>query len=105
MLAPFLGLHCVSLRGATKGRKVYFVIMRSVFDTEREIHERFDLKVNITLLQHSILFSFFFFQIFFFYVWINESREAQLEGKSLKLNVFCLMQYKKILIGCLQEER
>ncbi|MES1914126.1 MAG: hypothetical protein MHM6MM_006249 [Cercozoa sp. M6MM] len=40
LLTRFFGLHRVTLRGRT----LYFIVMHSVFDTDRIIHETYDLK-------------------------------------------------------------
>ena len=43
LLPRFFGLHRVKPKG---GRQVRFVVMGNVFETQKKIHERFDLKVT-----------------------------------------------------------
>ena len=44
MITRFYGMHRVKMRFL--GAQMHFVIMGSVFDTPRQIHRRFDLKVR-----------------------------------------------------------
>lgn len=50
LIPKFFGLHKIfytkkkALRGYLSTKKVYFVIMNNLFDTELEIHKRYDLK-------------------------------------------------------------
>ena len=43
-LVRFFGLHRVSLERILPGHKIYFVIMSSVFDTDKPLHIKYDLK-------------------------------------------------------------
>lgn len=44
LLPKFFGLHRIKPTG---GRQVRFVVMENVFRTQKEIHERYDLKGSI----------------------------------------------------------
>ena len=44
MIARFFGLHEIVFNEDGKSQRIYFVVMANVFNTQREIHVRYDLK-------------------------------------------------------------
>jgi 1-phosphatidylinositol-4-phosphate 5-kinase len=44
LIARFFGLHKISFNEDGKIKRIYFVVMANVFNTQREIHVRYDLK-------------------------------------------------------------
>jgi 1-phosphatidylinositol-4-phosphate 5-kinase len=44
MIARFFGLHKIKFSDEGKTKRIYFVIMANVFNTDKEIHLRYDLK-------------------------------------------------------------
>lgn len=53
LVTKFYGMHRVKMHHLR--RKMHFVIMASVFDTPKEIHQRFDLKVSLVVISGTYL--------------------------------------------------
>jgi|688.fasta_scaffold722283_1 1-phosphatidylinositol-4-phosphate 5-kinase len=47
LIARYLGLHKISFNEDGKVRRIYFVVMSNVFNTNLDIHQRYDLKGSL----------------------------------------------------------